>query len=167
MTPPLAHQQADEYVEMASHLVLYPVDAEGATTTTSSTGGEAAAAAANGQLHRLPAMLDGSGGGCCFPFEAVSVLQYLKSPMRRPTIIESWSPLEIALFEASIAEYGKDFHKIQKEVRTKSTKEIIDFYYIWKKTEHYRRWKDRYVPPYLDHSDADSDGGDDNNKKKE
>jgi hypothetical protein len=31
-------------------------------------------------------------------------------------------------------------------VRTKTVKEIIEFYYDWKKTSHYIAWKKNYVP---------------------
>ena len=62
---------------------------------------------------------------------------FLKSPLRRPTIIEKWSPYEISLFEAGMGHYGKDFYQIHKLLQTKSTKEVIDFYYIWKKTERH------------------------------
>jgi hypothetical protein len=81
----------------------------------------------------------------------ISALGYLKSPIRRPTIIEKWSPYEIAIFEASIAEYGKNFVKIQTEIgTTKSVSDVIEFYYIWKKTTHYIHWKKEYIPEYLD-----------------
>jgi hypothetical protein len=65
--------------------------------------------------------------------------------------------LEIATFEAAMAVHGKVFEKVQKEVKTKTCQEIIDFYYVWKKTRHYARWKDEYVPPYLDHSDDEDE----------
>ena len=29
---------------------------------------------------------------------------------------------------------------------TKSVKEIIEFYYDWKKTSHYTQWKRAYIP---------------------
>lgn len=32
------------------------------------------------------------------------------------------------------------------QVKTKSTKEVIEFYYDWKKTDHYAEWKKSYVP---------------------
>jgi len=137
---PEAHRLADEYVELASNLVLYPSVPSGIAGLS----------------------LDGPSG--IFPFGTVSALQYLKSPMRRPTVIERWCPYEIAVFEASIAEHGKEFHLVQRDVQTKSTREIIDFYYIWKKTSHYMRWKDQYVPPYLDVSDDDEDNNDNRNK---
>ena len=79
-----------------------------------------------------------------YPLNAVSTLSYLKSPLRRPRILETWSPLEIATFEAAISEYGKEFVSIQKEIGTKTTRQVIDFYYIWKKTSHYQEWKRIY-----------------------
>lgn len=66
-----------------------------------------------------------------------------------------WSPYEIALFGAAMAECGKQFHRIQQIVHSKRTTEIIDFYYIWKKTSHYTNWKKTYLPEHLDFSDDD------------
>lgn len=141
-----AHQLADDYVEMASNLVLYPSNAPAL--------GEKGGYGSGG--------FDAAKG--MFPFDVVSALQYIKSPMRRPTVVERWSPLEIATFEASIAEHGKEFHVLQKDIKTKTTKEVVEFYYIWKKTAHYRRWKQQYVPPYLDNSDDDSEDEKSNRK---
>ena len=81
-----------------------------------------------------------------YPIEDVSTLGYLRSPIRRGTIIEKWSPYEIALFEAALLHHGKEFHLVSEIVETKTTKEVIDFYYIWKKTSHYKKWKDQFVP---------------------
>jgi len=72
------------------------------------------------------------------------------SPLRKPNIIEKWSPLELSVFEASITLFGKDFHKIQKQIKTKSCKEVIEFYYTWKKTNHYKQWKKTYIPDERD-----------------
>lgn len=81
-----------------------------------------------------------------YPLEGISALGYLTSPLRRPTIIETWSPYEISLFEASLLHHGKEFAKVSKIIKSKTTKEVIDFYYIWKKTKHYKKWKEQYVP---------------------
>jgi hypothetical protein len=81
-----------------------------------------------------------------YPIEGISVLGYLKSPLRRPTVMERWSPYEIALFEAALLHHGKEFQTVGKEIGSKSTKEVIDFYYVWKKTGHYKKWKDQFVP---------------------
>jgi hypothetical protein len=90
-----------------------------------------------------------------YPFDTISVLSYLKSPLRRPTVIEKWAPLEIATFEAAMCEYGKEFPKVQKEVATKSMQEVVEFYYVWKKTSHYKSWKKTYIPPHDDVSDEE------------
>eukprot|EP00525_Craspedostauros_australis_P010886 CAMPEP_0198120942 /NCGR_PEP_ID=MMETSP1442-20131203/30739_1 /TAXON_ID= /ORGANISM="Craspedostauros australis, Strain CCMP3328" /LENGTH=271 /DNA_ID=CAMNT_0043779677 /DNA_START=51 /DNA_END=866 /DNA_ORIENTATION=- len=80
-----------------------------------------------------------------YPTEGMSLLGFLQSPVRRPSVIEMWSPHEIALFEGCLFHYGKDFHEVSRVIKTKSTKEVIDFYYIWKKTEHYKKWKAAFV----------------------
>eukprot|EP00934_Nitzschia_sp_Nitz4_P003610 Nitzschia sp. Nitz4//scaffold1_size375055//310690//311598//NITZ4_000325-RA/size375055-processed-gene-0.463-mRNA-1//-1//CDS//3329541192//3600//frame0 len=80
-----------------------------------------------------------------YPLEGISALGFLKSPLRRPTIAERWSPYEVALFEAALLHHGKEFHKVSREVGTKNTREVIDFYYVWKKTAHYKKWKDAFV----------------------
>ena len=87
-----------------------------------------------------------------YPLGAVSALGYLKSPQRRPMVFEKWSPYEVAVFEASMIQHGKQFHLVQKDVETKNTREVIDFYYMWKKTSHYQKWKKQYS----DHSDDES-----------
>ncbi|GBG33861.1 Mesoderm induction early response protein 1 [Hondaea fermentalgiana] len=68
----------------------------------------------------------------------------LVSPLYRPSVEEQWAPREIAIFEAGICAYGKNFHAIQKMIRSKTTCEVIDFYYVWKKTDSYKVWKRSY-----------------------
>jgi hypothetical protein len=81
------------------------------------------------------------------PLEHMSALAYLQSPVRKPHIMETWNPYEIACFEAGLAVHGKDFGILAKTIlRTKTTKQIIDFYYLWKKTSHYQKWKKEFVP---------------------
>lgn len=94
----------------------------------------------------------------------MSALRFLTHPKRRRTVWEDWSPYEVSLFEAGITHYGKDFYAMAKEFNgRKSTKQIVDFYYVWKKTLHYKKWKKIYVPDHLDVSDDDDD---DNNNDK-
>jgi hypothetical protein len=96
-----------------------------------------------------------------YPIEQVTTLGYLKSPLRRPqSIVERWNPYEISLFEGSLALYGKSFHTVSKCVGSKTTKEVVEFYYVWKKTSHGRRWKTSYVAEVDDESDG-NDGDDD------
>ncbi|KAJ8611651.1 hypothetical protein CTAYLR_007886 [Chrysophaeum taylorii] len=83
-----------------------------------------------------------------FPVERPTLLGVLMSPCRRPTVFENWNPREIAVFEGAIALYGKDFRTIQRFVQTKNTKEIIEFYYLWKMSSHYAEWKRNFVPEF-------------------
>ncbi|KAL7575023.1 hypothetical protein ACA910_010836 [Epithemia clementina (nom. ined.)] len=91
------------------------------------------------------------------PGHAISGLGFLKAKqLRRPTIIEKWNPYEISMFQASLAHHGKRFEFVQKEIGTKTVQEIVDFYYVWKKTSHYQEWKKEYLPPHLD-TDSDDE----------
>ncbi|KAJ1428241.1 hypothetical protein B484DRAFT_449989 [Ochromonadaceae sp. CCMP2298] len=80
-----------------------------------------------------------------FPMEKINTLGILTCILRKPTVVEKWSPYEVAVFEAAITLNGKNFHAIQKYVKTKTTKEVIEFYYDWKKTSHYKEWKKNYI----------------------
>jgi len=40
----------------------------------------------------------------------------------------------------------KNFGELHKLIKTKNTKDIIEFYYLWKTTSHYRAWKRTYIP---------------------
>ncbi|XP_011308379.1 mesoderm induction early response protein 1 isoform X2 [Fopius arisanus] len=52
--------------------------------------------------------------------------------------ISLWSEEECHNFESGLRTYGKDFHLIQKnKVRTRSVGELVQFYYLWKKTERH------------------------------
>ena len=90
-----------------------------------------------------------------YPIERVAALGVLTSPLRRPAVVERWSPYEIAVFESALSLYGKHFHQVQRVVRTKTTKEIVEFYYIWKKTSHYKVWKRQYEPEIPTDSEDD------------
>ncbi|XP_037092213.1 mesoderm induction early response protein 1-like [Pollicipes pollicipes] len=49
-----------------------------------------------------------------------------------------WSEEECANFENGLRFYGKDFYTIQQQkVRTRSVGELVQFYYLWKKTERH------------------------------
>jgi hypothetical protein len=127
-----AHQMAEDYIDLASNLMLYPTSQLGPYGYSNSSSQQ-------------------------YPLQSVSALGYLKGSFRRPTVIEQWSPYEIAVFEAALGKYGKDFLAVQKEISTsKSCRQVIDFYYIWKKTSHYERWKKSYEPPHMDVSLDDS-----------
>jgi hypothetical protein len=228
---------AEDYVEFASNMMLSSwtrsapsggkgpgsVRAAAAAAATASSGTTAiafgyhpptavrasSATASNGNGRSASTTNNGHDSLHYYPLETISALSYLKSPMRRPMVLERWSPYEVAIFEATLAQYGKDFLQVQKELASssssssnhhrhanannsngksdstlqgdapsasgqyqycnKSTKDVVEFYYIWKKTSHYQRWKATYVAPHEDDSDDDDDESDDevDNSKKE
>mmetsp|Transcript_26663 Transcript_26663/g.39293 ORF Transcript_26663/g.39293 Transcript_26663/m.39293 type:complete len:280 (+) Transcript_26663:120-959(+) len=131
-----AHQMADDYITLAGN-IMYPSTYLGPYAYTHTHGQ--------------------------YPIERLTTLGLLTNPCRRPSPIEKWSPYEIAMFEASLSLYGKVFHKVQKIVRSKTTKEIIEFYYIWKKSSHYRRWKGQYE---VDIGSEESEGGGEEEEQK-
>uniref|UniRef100_A0A6U0ZH30 SANT domain-containing protein n=1 Tax=Rhizochromulina marina TaxID=1034831 RepID=A0A6U0ZH30_9STRA len=92
-----------------------------------------------------------------FPVERLHALGYITNPLRRPSVIERWSPYEIAKFEGAIALFGKHFHKVQRAVESKTTKEVVEFYYVWKKTAHYDHWKRIYEPEMIPVEDGDDE----------
>lgn len=49
-----------------------------------------------------------------------------------------WSEEECRAFETGLRVYGKDFHSIKaQKVGTRSVGELVQFYYLWKKTERH------------------------------
>ena len=68
-------------------------------------------------------------------------IELLTSPLRHRNVLDLWGPKEVALFEAGICKYGKDFSMLQRLIGTKTTKEVVDFYYLWKQTNRYASWK--------------------------
>lgn len=54
------------------------------------------------------------------------------------SLMAAWSEDECASFENGLRFYGKDFFTIQQQrVRTRSVGELVQFYYLWKKTERH------------------------------
>mmetsp|Transcript_2913 Transcript_2913/g.3944 ORF Transcript_2913/g.3944 Transcript_2913/m.3944 type:complete len:285 (-) Transcript_2913:359-1213(-) len=70
-----------------------------------------------------------------------STLGSLVSPIAQDRIEDNWSPKEISLFESGICTYGKHFHVIKRLLKNKTTKEVVQFYYVWKKSDNYAIWK--------------------------
>ncbi len=68
-------------------------------------------------------------------------------------------------FEGAICIHGKLFHKVAKAVETKTCSEVIEFYYVWKKTGHYKQWKTMYKSEMaiLAGEESDSDDGSETN----
>jgi hypothetical protein len=98
-----------------------------------------------------PSSADNHNAGMVNPYfdglERITALGYLTSPLRKRTVWEDWSPIEVALFEAGLMQHGKNFSKIaNKYLGNKQTKDVVAFYYVWKKTNHYKEWKRQYIP---------------------
>ncbi len=52
--------------------------------------------------------------------------------------MSEWSEEECRNFENGLRTFGKDFHTIQQlKVKTRSVGELVQFYYLWKKTERH------------------------------
>ena len=45
---------------------------------------------------------------------------------------QPWQPFEVDLFYEGLVRYHKDFNKVSKHVGTKSVKNCVEFYYLWK-----------------------------------
>ncbi|KAH9101509.1 hypothetical protein LEN26_001866 [Aphanomyces euteiches] len=65
--------------------------------------------------------------------DSTESLRHFKSPLRPPHVLDSWTPYQIALFELGISQFGKKFHMIQQLIPAKSTRDVVLFYYTWKK----------------------------------
>ncbi|KAI5633038.1 ELM2 domain-containing protein [Phthorimaea operculella] len=52
---------------------------------------------------------------------------------------QRWTPEEVEAFLAGLGHYDKDFYRISQLIRTKDSKQCIQFYYFWKKvTKDYK-----------------------------
>mmetsp|Transcript_6530 Transcript_6530/g.12008 ORF Transcript_6530/g.12008 Transcript_6530/m.12008 type:complete len:281 (+) Transcript_6530:147-989(+) len=78
-----------------------------------------------------------------FGFEAkrLSAYNVINAPYRIPRVWETWTPVDIATFEAGVCAHGKIFHKIQKMLPHKTINEIVSMFYTWKVSSHYYMWK--------------------------
>ena len=75
-----------------------------------------------------------------------STVERLLSPLRRRRVLEQWSVREVAVFEVGMCQRPKDFAAISRLIGSKSTNEVVHFYYsAWKQSQHYRTWKQATV----------------------
>ena len=56
-----------------------------------------------------------------------TTLGVLTSPAREGSLLDHWSPLEVAKFESAMCLVGKQFPLVAKVVGTKSTADVINF----------------------------------------
>jgi len=68
-------------------------------------------------------------------------VEQLQNPLRPISALDDWALGEIALFEAGICAFGKNFYQIQKFIANKTTADCVSFYYFWKRSAHYQMWK--------------------------
>ncbi|XP_050306418.1 uncharacterized protein LOC126743390 isoform X2 [Anthonomus grandis grandis] len=56
---------------------------------------------------------------------------------------EKWTSLETDLFHRCLLKFDKDFNRIAEEIKSKSLKQCVQFYYVWKKVcaDEYSRLK--------------------------
>lgn len=70
-------------------------------------------------------------------YDVIAALSNYKSIPKIAPVEDTWSDSEVLQFEAGILSYGKDFHKINSTLFSKSVKQMIQFYYVWKKSPRY------------------------------
>ncbi|XP_019873452.1 mesoderm induction early response protein 1 isoform X2 [Aethina tumida] len=65
-------------------------------------------------------------------------LRRLRMNLTPPSEVTLWSEEECRNFESGVRSFGKNFHLIQQnKVRTRSVGELVQFYYLWKKSERH------------------------------
>jgi len=84
-----------------------------------------------------------------------TTLASLLLPIGKTSVWDQWSSREVALFESALCQYGKNFDTVANCVGSKSTHEVVEFYYVrpplfnsqlrrsqyWKATAHKAAWK--------------------------
>ena len=76
------------------------------------------------------------------PGSATEAISLLRSEFRKPEVIDSWTPLEIALFIAGITRFGRDWESIKSILPNKTAMNLSEFYYsVWKDSAMYSAWK--------------------------
>ncbi|CAI5736407.1 unnamed protein product [Peronospora farinosa] len=60
-------------------------------------------------------------------------LAALVSPLRAHQVLDDWTGIEVGLFEEAYDRFSKDFYAIAEQLPKKTVKDIIAFYYVWKK----------------------------------
>ncbi|KAF9436937.1 putative PHD type zinc finger protein with BAH domain-containing protein [Entomortierella beljakovae] len=71
-------------------------------------------------------------------FDAERALKEIAKVEKQDFDIIDWTPKEIEAFEEGIRIYGHELFAIKKKVETRSMKDIVRFFYQWKKTERYQ-----------------------------
>jgi hypothetical protein len=76
------------------------------------------------------------------PGKAREAIERLKSSFRKTEVIDSWNPLDIALFIAGITRFGRDWGSVKALLPHRTSMELSQFYYsVWKGSRMYISWK--------------------------
>ncbi|KAG0234629.1 putative PHD type zinc finger protein with BAH domain-containing protein [Actinomortierella wolfii] len=71
-------------------------------------------------------------------FDADKALDEMAKVTQEDFDLRDWTVDEIERFEEGIRVYGHELHAIKKQVGSRSMKDIVRFFYQWKKTERYQ-----------------------------
>jgi hypothetical protein len=89
----------------------------------------------------------GMGGACQDPFPAGGAADSadVAEKQRVHELTDSprppWTAQEVALFEEAIYGFRNCFHRVSNHVGTRSTKEVVAYYYdVWKRDARYAEW---------------------------
>ena len=76
------------------------------------------------------------------PGKAREAIGLLQSKFRKTEIIDSWNPLDVALFIAGITRFGRDWKSVKALLPHRTSMELSEFYYsVWKGSRMYFSWK--------------------------
>lgn len=75
---------------------------------------------------------------------------------------DRWTTNEINAFYQSLLKYNKDFPSISRDIGTKSAKQCVQFYYLWKRLcpDEYARLQSHYGKPKVKSEYKDKDSKD-------
>jgi hypothetical protein len=127
------HRMTEDYVNVVGDLMYpkktydqfgyLPTSASGVVATSSSNGKVSGGAGSAGNASAPVSSTLAPGPGTAVSSSSgipmlsrINTLGYLTNPLRRRSVLEMWSPYEVSVFEACMTLYGKNFHKIQKQV---------------------------------------------------
>jgi hypothetical protein len=73
---------------------------------------------------------------------ASQAIRFLQSEYRKSEVIDTWNPLDIALFIAGVTRFGRDWESVKAILPHRSAMELSQFYYsVWKGSKMYFSWK--------------------------
>ena len=73
--------------------------------------------------------------------KALVILRLIPRQLLDHRVMETWTNEETARFEEGYGQHGKRFHLVQAVVKTRTTGQVVRFYYHWKVSERHYQWK--------------------------